>query len=77
MSWLQRGKVILLGRYGARLRFPHLLLLTAALFLADLLIPDGLPFMDEAFLGLLTLLFASWRNRRIQDRDPEEGLDRY
>ena len=50
-----------MGRYGTSLRFPHLLLLTGLLFAADLLIPDGIPFIDEVALGLLTLMFANWR----------------
>jgi hypothetical protein len=54
----------LLGRYGAGLRFPHLLLLTGACFALDLVLPDGLPFLDEILLGLMTLLFAVWRSRR-------------
>ncbi len=40
------------------LRFPVLLLLTAALFLVNLAVPDPIPFADEALLGLLTLLLA-------------------
>ncbi len=61
MMWLRRFAIALLGRYGARLRFPHLLLVTGLLFAIDLVIPDGLPFLDELFLGLMTLLFAAWR----------------
>ncbi len=64
MSWMRRAATALLGRYGARLRFPHLLLLTAALFGFDLVLPDALPFLDEIFLGLMTLLFASWRGAK-------------
>lgn len=53
---------VLLG-FAARLRFPWLFALTAALFLFDLLTPDPLPFVDELLLGLVTLLFAAWRRR--------------
>jgi len=63
LGWLRRISLALLGRYGAGLRYPHLLLLTGALFALDLVVPDGLPFLDEIFLGLMTLLFATWRNR--------------
>jgi len=49
---------------AARLRFPWLFALTATLFVIDLLVPDLLPFADEILLGLLTILFASWRRRR-------------
>jgi hypothetical protein len=50
-------------RFAARLRFPQLFLLLLALFVLDLLIPDGLPFLDEILLGLMTLLLASLRRR--------------
>lgn len=48
-------------KFADRLRFRQLFLLTASLFFLDLLIPDLIPFADELILGLLTLLFASWR----------------
>lgn len=53
-----------LFRFAERLRFPQLFLLTAGLFLLDLVVPDLIPFVDEILLGLLTLMFASWRRRR-------------
>jgi hypothetical protein len=31
---------------------------------ADLLIPDVLPFVDEIVLALLTAIFGLWRERR-------------
>lgn len=58
--------------FAARLRFPQLFFLTAAVFVADLLIPDVLPFADEVLLGLLTALFASFRKRK-DDADREDG----
>ncbi|MGB5437221.1 MAG: DUF6116 family protein [Maribacter sp.] len=48
-------------KFADKLRFRQLFLLTAALFMIDLLVPDMLPFVDEILLGLLTLLFASLR----------------
>ncbi|MEZ4279634.1 MAG: DUF6116 family protein [Myxococcota bacterium] len=72
MGWLRRIALALLGRYGARLRYPHLFLLAAAAFVFDLVLPDGLPFLDELVFGLLTLLFATWRARRGEGgADPE------
>jgi len=59
-----------LGRYGARLRFPHLLLGLAVLFVVDLVVPDLLPFVDELLLGLATLLVGSLTHRRLP---PPEG----
>jgi hypothetical protein len=50
--------------FAARLRFPTLFLVTASLFVIDVLIPDFIPFADEILLGLGTLLLASWKNRK-------------
>lgn len=50
-------------RLAHRLRFPQLLLLTAVLLAVDLLVPDPIPWLDEAVLGLLTVLLATWRKR--------------
>ncbi|MEZ5454583.1 MAG: DUF6116 family protein [Lysobacteraceae bacterium] len=49
------------------LRFPHLFLLTAALWLLSVLVPDPLPFVDELVLTLGTLTLAAWRRRRGPD----------
>ena len=51
----------LILRYAEGLRFRQLFLITGSLFLLDLIIPDFIPFIDELLLGLLTLLFASWK----------------
>jgi hypothetical protein len=53
---------LLLAR-ARRLRFPTLLKLTAALLVADLLLPDPVPFLDELAFGMATLLLANWRVR--------------
>ncbi len=45
-------------RYLGRLRWPYLFALAAALFVADLLVPDPLPFVDEILLGLVSLILA-------------------
>jgi hypothetical protein len=47
------------------LRFPGLFVLFCALFLADFLIPDFIPFVDELGLALLTALFGMWKRRRV------------
>jgi len=61
------GLAGVLLRYAARLRFPYLFGLTALVFVADLAFPDLLPFADEILLGLLTVLFGSWRKSRSKD----------
>lgn len=59
-------RVSLIDRVLSRLnlRFPSLFLLFAGLTLADLLIPDVIPFADEIGLALLTLLFGMWKDRK-------------
>lgn len=47
-----------------RLKYPWVFALLAMLFVADLLIPDPIPFVDEMMLALLTFLVGSWRTRR-------------
>ncbi len=53
---------LLLRRLG--LRFPGLFVLLAILTLADFVLPDPLPFVDELGLALLTLLLGLWKDRR-------------
>ena len=48
--------------WARKLRFRQLFFLTGALFIADLFIPDFLPFADEILLGLATLVFANWKS---------------
>jgi hypothetical protein len=58
-----------LERFLPRLKHPHLFTLLLALFALDLFLPDPVPFIDEAVLGLLTLLVGSWRSRRQDDEE--------
>jgi hypothetical protein len=53
-------------RWAGGLRFPRLAMITAGLFVADLLIPDLIPFVDEILLGLGTLLLTQLRSRKQQ-----------
>ena len=48
-------------RWFGRLSYPKLFLLTAALFIGDVLVPDVIPLVDELLLGLGTLLLANWK----------------
>lgn len=61
-----------LGWFG-KLSYPRLFLVTAALFVADMLIPDIIPFADELLLGLGTLLLANWK--RVKPRRTPDTLD--
>lgn len=51
-------------RFLGRLSYPRLFVVTAALFVLDLVVPDIIPFADELLLGLGTLLLANWRRRK-------------
>ena len=57
--------------YAARLRFPVLAGVTLVLFVVDLVVPDGVPLIDELLLGLAAALFGSWKRRR-EERAPAE-----
>ena len=60
----------LIKRFLGNLRFPQLFLLAGGLFLADMVVPDLIPFADEVFLGVLMALLASFKNRRSDDLTP-------
>ncbi len=57
-------------RVAGRLRFPALFMLTAALFVVNLVVPDPIPFIDEILLGLATLMLGTWKDR---NGDGENG----
>lgn len=57
-----------------RLRFPQLFVLLLILFFVDLLVPDPIPFIDEALLGLLTLIMGSLRRRDPQQQPQDEPV---
>ena len=60
----------LLSRFIGRLRFPQLFFLAAILLGIDLVVPDAIPFLDEALLALLTAMLAMLRRR---DPQPDPG----
>jgi hypothetical protein len=45
-------------------RFPTLLKVTGGLFVADLIVPDFIPLVDEILLGLATLVLSRWKDER-------------
>jgi hypothetical protein len=54
----------LIDRLLPRLKYPQLFMVLAGLLLVDLLVPDPLPFVDEAVFAVLTLLVGMLRNRK-------------
>ncbi len=58
-------------RWASGLRFPYLALLTLILFVANLFIPDVMPFADEIIMGLVAALFASIRKKPDKEQITE------
>ena len=54
-------------RWVGRLSYPRLFLVTAVLFVVDVIVPDFIPLADELLLGLGTLLLANWKKRGAGD----------
>jgi len=64
MAFPRNALVTALLAWAARLRFPVLFGLTAALFLVDLVTPDPIPFVDETLLGLVAVMLGNWRKQQ-------------
>ena len=62
----------ILGFVG-RLSYPRLFMITAALFVIDLVIPDFIPLADEILLGLGSLLLANFKNRKAPPHRPSRN----
>ena len=56
------------------LRFPTLFVILLTVTLADLAVPDIIPFVDEIVLAALTALFGLWKERRAPAR-PSRNSD--
>lgn len=69
MSYFSRIVQGTLGRFLGRLRFPQLFGITVVVFVIDVFVPDGLPFADEIFLGLMSLVLGSLRKRKEDGRE--------
>ena len=62
--------------YLPRLKHPWLFFMLLVLFLADLVVPDFIPFVDEAMFGLLTVLVGAWKTRRDVPAPPKDVTNR-
>ena len=63
----------IVGSLVGRLKYPWVFVLLATVFIADTIIPDPIPFVDEAMLALLTFLVGSWGARKTgQPKTPPE-----
>ena len=70
---MARGLTGVFQRLG--LRFPTLFVILLTVTLADIVVPDVIPFVDEIVLAALTALFGLWKERRSppgpgRDSDP-------
>jgi len=65
MNNASTGLIGLLSRFIGKLRYPQLFLITGAIFLLDLLIPDLVPFADEILLALTTSLLGGIKKRTV------------
>lgn len=58
-------------RYLESLRFPVLLIVTAIVFMVNVMVPDALPFIDELLLALVVALLA-----RLKRKKPETSTEK-
>jgi len=59
-------------RFLERRRFPTLFLILAALFGANLFIPDAVPLIDELIMLVATVIVGAFRERRKGRSDQSE-----
>jgi hypothetical protein len=69
-----KDRVDFFQRFGSRLRYPYLFIIILILFLIDILTPDPIPLIDEAILGLLAVLFGTWKERKKSETSPTESV---
>ena len=55
--------------FADKLKFRNLFIIVISLFVADLFVPDFIPFIDEIILGLLTIILANWKKERRQEEN--------
>ena len=53
------------------LAYPKLFVLLALVFVADILVPDAIPFADEILLGLATAILGLWRRKKRSPPPPQ------
>lgn len=55
--------------FANKLKFKNLFFIVIGLFVADLFIPDFIPFIDEIILGLLAIILANWKDERKKENE--------
>ena len=69
--WIFRKLFGPVQRFLERRRFPTLFLILAALFGANLVIPDAIPLIDELIMLVVTVIVGAFRERRRDRQDDE------
>ena len=70
---IQQQRSGLIQRFLGKLKYPQLFVVVAALFAADMIVPDFIPFLDEILLAAMTLLLGSLRDR--DSGKPSQGAE--
>jgi hypothetical protein len=70
----KKERTDIIRRFASGLRFPYLFILLLILFAVDLFIPDPIPFIDEAILGLLAVLVGTWKDRKKLEPEQEPEM---
>ena len=73
MNWKKATLLAPFLSFAGRLRFPWLFAITLLLFVVNIMVPDAIPFADEALLGLGALLLGSIKNRGKGEDRKESG----
>jgi hypothetical protein len=74
--WLFKKLFGPIQRLLERRRFPTLFLILAALFGANLFIPDAIPLIDELIMLVATVIVGAFRDRRKgRGEDSESALE--
>lgn len=78
---IQQQRHGLIQRFLGKLKYPQLFVVVAALFAADMIVPDFIPFLDEILLAAMTLLLGSLRGRNdggsskdAETKPPEKNI---
>lgn len=68
--WIYRKFLGPIQRFLERRRFRTLFMILAGLFVANMLIPDPIPFIDELLMLVATVIVGSFGKRGNHDDSP-------
>ena len=71
----KKERTRLIERFASGLKYPYLFLLIAVVFIADVIVPDMIPFIDEILLGLAAVLLGTWKERKgVESKPPMKNV---